>query len=306
MPCNSFIFIYSTENFLKTSQKMNRVPPEFICPITNAVMNDPVSCTKGHNFELDAIAVSLFRNNDCPVCKVPIEIQHLVRNDALNAAISAWRARNAEKDSTSTGVSGGTARSGRATVERRKLRFVDRIDHLESYDGEVQEGTDVPHGQGVGLYEGDRRYEGKWRNGVPHGPGKIWSALGGEFSGLFRHGTPNGHGVHVKANGSRYEGEWKDGMPHGEGKEYLPGGVTYFGAFHQGNSHGFGVHTSPSGTRYEGEWRDGMAHGKGKERLPNGEEYTGPFVDGVRHGRGFVEHPNGFRGERKFARGYPV
>jgi len=48
---------------LGCSENTLRVPPEFICPITQEKMLDPVVASDGHSYERDAIAHVLFRSN---------------------------------------------------------------------------------------------------------------------------------------------------------------------------------------------------------------------------------------------------
>ena len=84
------------------------------------------------------------------------------------------------------------------------------------------------------------RYEGRFRDGLPHGRGVMTDEDGGRKEGLFRT-SPNA-GVYL----------------HGKGKVTGADGLVLEGMFHEGKLHGRGVHTWPDGDRYEGEYREGV------------------------------------------------
>ena len=86
------------------------------------------------------------------------------------------------------------------------------------------------------------RYEGRFRDGQPHGRGVMTDEDGGRKEGVFRT-SPNA-GVYL----------------HGKGKVTGTDGLVREGMFHEGKLHGRGVHTWPDGERHEGAFRDGQAH----------------------------------------------
>jgi len=76
------------------------------------------------------------------------------------------------------------------------------------------------HDQGTHTYPDDRKYEGEWRDGKPHGRGTMTYPDGGE-----------------------YDGEWRDGQCHGQGIKTYDGKVDYRGKF---------VNNEPFGENFAG------------------------------------------------------
>jgi hypothetical protein len=61
----------------------------------------------------------------------------------------------------------------------------------------------------------DQNYTGGCRNGLAHGKG---IAVGVDiYEGRFRNGLPHGFGKYIWENGDTYEGRWRNGMKHGRG-----------------------------------------------------------------------------------------
>jgi len=61
----------------------------------------------------------------------------------------------------------------------------------------------------------DQNYTGGCRNGLAHGKG---IAVGVDiYEGRFRNGLPHGFGKYIWENGDTYEGRWRNGMRHGRG-----------------------------------------------------------------------------------------
>jgi hypothetical protein len=115
---------------------------------------------------------------------------------------------------------------------------------------------------GWGIEEVDKtRYEGNFKDGLPHGQGtKKWSS------------------------GDCYEGEWRNGARHGTGKATYTSGAQYSGDFEDGLFQGKGRFTWQDGTYYEGEWSSGREHGHGLKQWPDAESYRGGWRSGLRHG----------------------
>ena len=69
------------------------VPHErFICPLTNEIMQDPVTTKEGINFERKAILRWLDEQGDvCPVTKTPLTMSGLISNNKLKWEISQWQ-----------------------------------------------------------------------------------------------------------------------------------------------------------------------------------------------------------------------
>lgn len=67
-------------------------PPDLICPITNAVMDDPVVAADGRSYERTAIEMWLdIGNTEFPGGGVPVTSMDLVPNDDLKDRIVHWR-----------------------------------------------------------------------------------------------------------------------------------------------------------------------------------------------------------------------
>lgn len=68
------------------------VPLDFVCPLTNEVMVDPVMCIHGYNCEKAAI-VSYLEGKEriCPVTGLPISIGDFVSHAALRNRIMKWQ-----------------------------------------------------------------------------------------------------------------------------------------------------------------------------------------------------------------------
>ena len=60
------------------------------------------------------------------------------------------------------------------------------------------------------MLPGDVRYQGKVKNGVPHGKGKLEWTNGDKFKGEFVGGKRHGKGKRKNADGSQYKGEYED------------------------------------------------------------------------------------------------
>ncbi|RPH34189.1 MAG: hypothetical protein EHM93_02200 [Bacteroidales bacterium] len=60
------------------------------------------------------------------------------------------------------------------------------------------------------------KYEGKCKKGLANGKGVAEGK--DKFEGTFKNGLPHGYGRYVFASGEVYEGKWKDGKKEGEGK----------------------------------------------------------------------------------------
>lgn len=67
-------------------------PPDvFVCPITLAVMNDPVVCADGHSYERVAIEKWLATRGSSPLTNVPLDSTALLPNRNLKRAIAKFR-----------------------------------------------------------------------------------------------------------------------------------------------------------------------------------------------------------------------
>eukprot|EP00621_Florenciella_sp_RCC1693_P014673 CAMPEP_0182531388 /NCGR_PEP_ID=MMETSP1323-20130603/8823_1 /TAXON_ID=236787 /ORGANISM="Florenciella parvula, Strain RCC1693" /LENGTH=270 /DNA_ID=CAMNT_0024740935 /DNA_START=255 /DNA_END=1063 /DNA_ORIENTATION=- len=69
-----------------------QIPPDFICPITQELMRDPVNTLSGHSYERDAI-LQWFAGGTtkCPLTGVMLGSRHLTPNHNLRKAIENFR-----------------------------------------------------------------------------------------------------------------------------------------------------------------------------------------------------------------------
>jgi hypothetical protein len=167
------------------------------------------------------------------------------------------------------------------------------------YEGEFKEGK--PHGHGKVTSTDGRAFEGEYQDGKPHGHGKTTSTDGRAFEGEYRNGKPHGHGKTTSPDGKIFEGEYQDGKAHGCGKMILPDGRIIEGEYKEGKLNGCGKITSPDGSIYEGEVKEGQPHGRGKKTFLDNRIYEGTFKDGKMNGCGKMIFLDGsiFEGEFK-------
>ncbi|MEW5316058.1 MAG: hypothetical protein WDW38_007448 [Sanguina aurantia] len=72
-------------------------PTRYLCPITDCVMEDPVTAADGRVYERAAVEMWLeLGNAEFPGSGVGIDSRELVANDAVRGEILAWRGRKAE------------------------------------------------------------------------------------------------------------------------------------------------------------------------------------------------------------------
>jgi hypothetical protein len=86
-------------------------------------------------------------------------------------------------------------------------------------------------------------YDGEWRNGRPHGAGKIYGKNGIFFEGGFVAGVATCEdGLFIFPDGSHYRGHFRDNTFHGVGRFYYKyNGYTYMGDFREDHPHGKGL-----------------------------------------------------------------
>lgn len=107
---------------------------------------------------------------------------------------------------------------------------------------------------GTGLYKDSRYvYEGQFKNGMPHGKGRL-----------------------MIVNGDMYEGDFEYGIYNGTGTLYSGDNSIYKGSFHQGVKQGKGTITYADGKQYEGMFRNGKPQNE-KASTNDLPFYTGLF-----------------------------
>ena len=69
-------------------------PPSFLCPITQEIMREPVTCADGHSYERASIELWLATHNTSPKTGAQLPNQALTPNHALRNAIEEWLSAN--------------------------------------------------------------------------------------------------------------------------------------------------------------------------------------------------------------------
>eukprot|EP01017_Pseudomicrothorax_dubius_P007010 TRINITY_DN12115_c0_g1_i3.p1 TRINITY_DN12115_c0_g1~~TRINITY_DN12115_c0_g1_i3.p1 ORF type:complete len:151 (+),score=40.11 TRINITY_DN12115_c0_g1_i3:414-866(+) len=99
----------------------------------------------------------------------------------------------------------------------------------------------MPHGQGLMLYEDGSSYDGDWEKGLRSGNGKMVRVLGkdretGEiiqevYLGQFKDDFFHGNGTLTNSDTSYYKGQWFKGKRQGRGEMKKKDGMVYIGYF---------------------------------------------------------------------------
>lgn len=104
------------------------------------------------------------------------------------------------------------------------------------------------NGHGVQTTADETRYIGQYKDGQPHGIGRMeWPDDTRSFSGSWKKGIPHGQGImsaqgmETEDEGWIYSGQFKSGQRHGVGRcEWPDLGVWYDGDWQAGSQHGVG------------------------------------------------------------------
>jgi hypothetical protein len=91
----------SSGNGYGNSDENDRVPDEFICPLTLEIMVSPVMTRTGHSFERSAILAWLQRTGQCPLTRKQMKLRDLAPNHALASRIQQWKKEHHVVDDTS-------------------------------------------------------------------------------------------------------------------------------------------------------------------------------------------------------------
>ena len=80
-----------------SEQERAEIPPEFLCPITNEIMQDPVMSRFGHAYERSAIVEWLAsHSHTCPLTRKKMQLSDLITHPSLRIAIRQWQIDNQE------------------------------------------------------------------------------------------------------------------------------------------------------------------------------------------------------------------
>ena len=71
------------------------IPSNFICPLTLAIMKDPLISRHGQNYERRAIMEWIHQGNaTCPMTRQPLRLSNLITNHSLKVQIEQWKKQN--------------------------------------------------------------------------------------------------------------------------------------------------------------------------------------------------------------------
>jgi hypothetical protein len=85
---------------------------------------------------------------------------------------------------------------------------------------------------------------------------------GNKYEGEFKQGLPHGKGKYFFSDGEIYDGDWANGVPHGNGIYKFKDGRTYNGEYVEGQKTK-GKLKFLNGSFYQGFFRDGVFNGEG-------------------------------------------
>ena len=157
--------------------------------------------------------------------------------------------------------------------------------------GEFALVTRAYDGQGIMKYATGDIYEGRWKNGIMHGTGRMMYAKifddsdeeDGEepskppvFFGQFVDGKKV-EGTLVYENGDSFTGEFTEDGLRDSGCLSFKNGDEFAGLFEGGAIKSGTMTTKDTGDEYSGEFLDAVYHGSGKLTYANGDVFAGEF-----------------------------
>ena len=80
-------FLKQIHNRLAHNCAMDDIPPQFLCPITQELIQDPVSTLCGHTFERAAIEQWFEGHGTCPADNLPVGVKKVTPNYSLKSSI---------------------------------------------------------------------------------------------------------------------------------------------------------------------------------------------------------------------------
>lgn len=178
------------------------------------------------------------------------------------------------------------SREGRSKIFKGKIYGTGELIGRNVYKGDIRESK--AHGMGEVHRNGEKLYEGQFKNGLFDGTGSMY--LGNEdiYIGDFKEDKIHGRGIYFFKSGKRYEGTFKNWKEDGKGKLFSPNGnLMYDGQWKQGRKTGTGVYYYCETEYYKGSFVDDKKQGEGKEYMRDGTMiFEGRFEDGKRQGSG--------------------
>jgi len=172
------------------------------------------------------------------------------------------------------------------------------------YEGDILDSK--PNGEGKMIFKNGNIYDDNFINpgyasilnwDKPKGKGKNKKISWGQpqacvYTGIFKDGKPHGKGKMTYEDGDYYEGDFVEGHQTGKGimvKTSIK--CIYKGDFVNGLLNGNGIKKYDNGDIYEGEFYDNYEHGKGIYKTEYGV-FEGEFIHGKRS-KGKYTHVDG-------------
>ena len=142
-------------------------------------------------------------------------------------------------------------------------------------------------GFGKYIYENGDYYEGKWKNYLRNGVGKLFNKNGEIiYVGEWVNDKREGFGISYYENGkTEYDGDWVNDKKEGKGTLYYENGkIEYFGDWVNDRREGKGTLCYENGKiEYDGDWVNDKREGFGRLYYENGEiEYFGDWVNDIK------------------------
>ncbi len=94
------------------------------------------------------------------------------------------------------------------------------------------------NGRGIAYRNGEKIYEGEFKNSLYNGKGKQIENGTLVYMGMFADGQRNGYGIEFKNNEMHYQGMWKDNLYDGSGILFEDSETRYIGLFKAGKREG--------------------------------------------------------------------
>ena len=130
-------------------------------------------------------------------------------------------------------------------------------------------------------------YEGKMKNSLPDGEGKLNFANGESYEGDFKQGEMTGQGIFIFSDKTIYIGDIEKGLFNGKGKMKWDNGTEYEGTFIDSSLSGEGIiFNSYQNESYQGMFEKNEFNGNGIYYYKNGDIYKGNFEFGIKRGNG--------------------
>ena len=168
---------------------------------------------------------------------------------------------------------------------RRNVNF--EYDNGDTYEGQVKRGKKDGEGKltynkdesqynGFGTafdLNGNKFYEGNWKDGLPNGEGTYFNENGKEiYTGNFLNGNQNGFGTTYDDNEKKiYEGNWLNNQRNGFGTLFVDGEKLYEGYWLNDKKNGKGASFLYGKKVSEGNWLNGKKNGIFTYYYDNGE-----------------------------------